>query len=622
MKDQQTPHFNYQTLWSRIEREAQRYATSPQAVRDFVTLISRRDFVKLLGGSAAALTLSSAALAHTAQAGAAQTTPTNRADRAASSTPAFPNGVAAGDVDQTSAVLWARAANPGTVTFEVMSADGEAVGVYAADATDPMLPVKIPIDGLTPNTQYTYTVTDSTGERMSGRFQTAAEAGVYAGLRFGVSGDWRGELRPYPALSNIPERNLAFFVEHGDTVYADIPSVDFTGEQAASVDEYRIKHAEVYSERFGRNYWADVRASTAIYATIDDHEVTNDFAGGAPPSSDERFADETVDFINQTALYRNGLQVFQEYNPLRDELYTNTGDARVDGRPKLYRYVTFGSDAAIFILDARSFRDQNQEGTLDIFNREAVRAYLESLFVEGRTMLGRPQVEDLKRDLLAAHNAGITWKFIMIPEPAQQTGWFGGNDRWEGFAPERTEVMQFIEDNNIRNVVFVAADVHTTFINNITYQTEAGGEVIPTHAFEISTGSVAFYPPTGQALVEGAREFGLISESAFTTYQNGSIAEKDALLQDLFNRFVLRLQGYDTLGLENSLVNATFSEGGYVLGHTFGWTEFDIDAESQALTVTTYGVPAYDRETLEANPDAIIDQTPAVLSQFRVTPQS
>ncbi|PJF25244.1 MAG: hypothetical protein CUN53_13775, partial [Phototrophicales bacterium] len=442
MKDQPTPQFNYQTLWSRIEREAQRYAASPQAVRDFVSLISRRDFVKLLGGSAAAI-----ALAATAQARTAKAAPTKRPAHAASSTPAFPNGVAAGDVDQTSAVLWARASNPGTVTFEVVSADGgEAAGVYTANSTDSMLPVKVSVDGLRPGTLYTYTVTDSAGERMSGRFQTPAEIGTYAGLRFGVSGDWRGELRPYPALSNIPERNLAFFVEHGDTIYADIPSVDFPAEQAVSVDDYRIKHAEVYSERFGRNYWADVRASTAIYATIDDHEVTNDFAGGAPPSTDERFAGEPVEFINQTALYRNGLQVFQEYNPLRDEFYTDTGDTRVDGRPKLYRFVTFGSDAAMFILDARSFRDQNQEGTLDIFNREAVQAYLESLFVEGRTMLGRPQVEDLKRDLLAAHNAGITWKFVMIPEPAQQTGWFGGNDRWEGFAPERTEVMQFIED--------------------------------------------------------------------------------------------------------------------------------------------------------------------------------
>ncbi|MDZ4765816.1 MAG: alkaline phosphatase D family protein, partial [Chloroflexota bacterium] len=518
----------------------------------------------------------------------------------------------------------ARAAATGTLTFDVATdADfASSVQTVTAEVVDPMLPAKVAVEGLTANTSYFYRVTNTDGDSLTGRFITPAEAGARSGLRFGVSGDWRGELRPYVAISNAAERDLAFFMAHGDTIYSDIPSVDFPGEQAITVDDYRVKHNEVYSDRYERNYWADLRASTSIFATIDDHEVTNDFAGGASPSTDERFADETVAFINQTALYQSGMQVFAEYNPLRADVYADTGDERVDGRPLLYRYVTYGDDAAVIVLDARSFRDANQAPTLDIFNQEAIAAYLASLFEAGRTLLGRPQVEMLKRDLLAAQEAGVLWKFVMIPEPAQQTGWFGGEDRWEGFALERTEVMQFIEDNAIRNVVFVAADVHTTFINKIEYQTEAGGDNIPTHAFEISTGSVAFYPPTGQALVEGAHDFGLVNDDAFAAYQTSTLEEKDGVLQDLFNRFVLGLQGYSELGLEDSLIDATFETGGYVLGHSFGWTEFDIAAESGALTVTTYGVPAYDRETVEADPAAIIAMQPAILSAFTVNPQS
>ncbi len=30
----------------------------------------------------------------------------------------------------------------------------------------------------------------------------------------------------------------------------------------------------------------------------------------------------------------------------------------MDGRPDLYRFQTFASDAAVFVLDARSFRDE------------------------------------------------------------------------------------------------------------------------------------------------------------------------------------------------------------------------------------------------------------------------
>lgn len=87
-----------------------------------------------------------------------------------------------------------------------------------------------------------------------------------------------------------------------------------------------------------------MRASTSILATIDDHEVINDFSGGVPADSDPRF-NTTTGLINDTELYENGLQTFQEYNPLRDEFYGDTEDERTAGERKLYRYNTYGDDA-------------------------------------------------------------------------------------------------------------------------------------------------------------------------------------------------------------------------------------------------------------------------------------
>ena len=86
--------------------------------------------------------------------------------------------------------------------------------------TDGTIPVKVEVDGLEAGTDYYYRVTDASGNSKSGQFETAAAVGDYAGLRFGVSGDWRGELAPYPAISNADEQDLAFFVEHGDTIVA------------------------------------------------------------------------------------------------------------------------------------------------------------------------------------------------------------------------------------------------------------------------------------------------------------------------------------------------------------------------------------------------------------------
>jgi phosphodiesterase/alkaline phosphatase D-like protein len=506
----------------------------------------------------------------------------------------LPNGVASGDVTQDTALLWTLSTVVGDITFEyATNPNFQNSQKVTAQATDITLPVKVELEELEPNTNYYYRVVDAFGTSKSGEFITAAESGKKVGLNFGVTGDWRGELAPYPAISNVAAQNLDFFVKHGDTIYADYASPAVPIPQAQSLRDYRAKHQEVYGSRFGENFWAELQASTAIFATIDDHEVINDFAGGAPASSDPRFP-ETTGLINDTQLYNNGLQAFQEYNALRDEFYGATGDPRTAEERKLYRYNTYGDDAAVMVLDNRSFRDQRLVNP-DLTNpADVARFYTESLTQE-RTMLGKAQLEDLKADLLAAENAGITWKFVMVPEPIQNIGPLAPGDRFEGYGKERTEILRFIKENDIDNVVFIAADVHVTLVNNLTYQEAWGTPQIATGAWEITTGSVAFHPPT--------------------------VAPK-AQLNALLNSV-----GFDPIGLNDNLpqaeglINAQLLKGDYIVDNTYGWTAFEIDPTSQQLTVTTYGIPSYSESELLADPQAIASRTPEVKSQFVVTPQ-
>lgn len=596
--------FNYTALWSAIEKEA---------ARGLIAYMSRREFMMSIGAGAALAALAPMSLSH------AQDPQTGTAE-----SEAFPNGVASGDVTQTTAVLWARSTRIGLLTFTVSAAGqfAEPQQTVLAEVTDPLQPAKVEIVGLTPDTPYTFTVTAPDGESaITGAFHTAAPLGEQRGLRFGVSGDNRGELRPFVALRNIPERDLAFFVALGDTIYADYPSIDVTLPQCITLEDYRRKHAEIYTTRHGLNLWRDVRQSVPILATIDDHEVTNDFAGGAAPNTNRHLADDPAERISESALYINGMQAFAEYHPIAEAVWEATGDPRMDGKPKLYRYHTYGSDAAVILLDARSFRDTviDRLSTLSIFNAAAVREHRAQFWADGRTMLGQPQVEQLKADLLKAQRDGITWKFIMLPEPAALAGWFGGSDRWEGYAPERDDVLRFIEDEGIRNVVVVAADVHTTFINQLTTQDGADAPLEPSPVFEISTGSIAFYPPTGQALVEGAAQFGLINRDDFAAYRAGTIKEQDAVLVDLYDRFVADLQGLPHIGLGTAA--AELVEGLPISGHSFGWTEFEVDGQSQVLTITTYGVRSYSAETLRTDLDGVLARQPEVLSVVRAVPQ-
>ncbi|MGB5596216.1 MAG: PhoD-like phosphatase N-terminal domain-containing protein, partial [Crocosphaera sp.] len=175
----------------------------------------------------------------------------------------MPN-IASGDTNQNSSILWTQSNNTGKVTFEY-SKDANfsnIEGSITETVTDRTIPVKVPIHNLTPGTQYFYRVTDANNETATGTFQTPASLGNQEGLTFGVSGDWRGELSPYPAIANADEQNLDFFVLHGDTIYADYPSPALNKPQAETLEEYRLKHLEVYSDRFGVNTWGDLRAST------------------------------------------------------------------------------------------------------------------------------------------------------------------------------------------------------------------------------------------------------------------------------------------------------------------------------------------------------------------------
>jgi 3-phytase/alkaline phosphatase D len=531
-------------------------------------------------------------------------------------------GVASGDTSQTSTVLWAHTSAPGNLTLTLAADPGftQVLSATTIAVNDPLQTVKAQVEGLTPGRPYFYRVTDAGGAVADGRFRTAVPAGTRAGLRFGVAGDWRGELSPYPAIANAPERALDLFVALGDTIYADreSPAVPGVG-QARSLEQYRLKHAEVYGERFGLNVWAALRASTSLLAVIDDHEVANDFAGGAPPSSDPRFLPSDAAFINDTALFENGLQAFQEYNPLRDEFYPDGVETRLAGERRLYRYRTYGDDAALFVLDARSFRDTELPPVSDPRDPAQVQAFISASFAVTRTMLGKTQLADLQRDLAQAQAQGIIWKFVLVPEPIQNLGVLGAPDRFEGYAAERTELLKFVGEQGIENVVFVAAVIHGTVVNNLTYQQGPGQPQIASTAFEITTGSVAYDAPFGPTVIELATQAGLLTPQQRAFYDSLPRAGKDEFLRQLLDvQLAEQQQGYDPIGLQGAPLAARLVRGSYVAVHTYGWTEFVIDPHTLRLTVTTYGIDPYTRAQLEANPGAITGRAPEAVSEFTV----
>jgi alkaline phosphatase D len=263
-----------------------------------------------------------------------------------------------------------------------------------------------------------------------GEFTTLPDAKSHVPVTFAWSGDLGGQQRcrrgtaGYPIFDVMRAQQPDFFLFLGDTIYGDDlcpsppnePGADFL---AATLAEYRARH------RYQRGAEALRRFldSVPVYVTWDDHEVRNDFAGP---------------FDSQMPAAR---QALREYWPIR---------VAPDDPHRLYRTVRAGSDLELFILDTRQYRSRNadQDGP-------------------AKTMLGDRQLQWLLNGLA---ESTATWKVIVstvpLSIPKGGSADHPGNDGWAGgpgspgFERERQVIVDTILGRKMKNVVFLAGDVH------------------------------------------------------------------------------------------------------------------------------------------------------------------
>ncbi|MGB2693712.1 MAG: alkaline phosphatase D family protein [Dehalococcoidia bacterium] len=381
---------------------------------------------------------------------------------------AFTYGVASGDVRPDAAVVWTRADRTSTLTAEVATdqAFANVAAKQEAEATDNGdFTAKAEITGLEPGTQYYYRFRHGDDMSKTGSFRTAPAEETSAAVRFVFSGDTDGTVGKdgsrtfdFKVLDAARAEDAEFFLYFGDAIYADSPY----GPKAETLDAYRAK----YKENRAIDRLREILASTSIYTVWDDHEVENDFAGT----------------IVDPNLLAAGRQAFREYMPL-------SGDASPD---VLYRRYRWGSAVDVIMLDERSFRDLSVEEactpagadgpdllpglgsektpapfrsfrTFIGLPEQTDQACLDALNDPARTMLGAEQKQFL---LDALQNSDATFKFIVNPVPISELIALP-YDRWEGYRAERDEILRFIGDNDIKNVVFLTTDFHANIISDV-----------------------------------------------------------------------------------------------------------------------------------------------------------
>ena len=374
-------------------------------------------------------------------------------------TSAFADGVAAGDATDATAIFWTRLPDSTSGALLDVSTDAtfttgvQTIGVSSAVGDDGT--VKADVGSLTASTVYFYRFRQGTDTSATGRVKTTPSSGdATTVVHVGWTGDSNAYYRPYNSLDPLRLGTVDSWFYIGDTIYGDDALAD--GVVAMTFDEYAAKYRLNRTDQALRN----LMQATGTYAQWDDHEVRNDFAGAVPALA---------------ARMAEGNRAFRKYMPLRED----GGDPM-----QLYRSVQMGTSAEFFLIDDRQYRSAkytccatphetdsgfvttDDDTTCHAAEGEALvpsATCTTAMSSPSRTILGATQKAWLENGLL---NSTAKFKFIMNGPPITQLQ-FLPYDRWEAWSAERTEILDYIVTNSIKNVIWLSTDFHTIIFSPV-----------------------------------------------------------------------------------------------------------------------------------------------------------
>jgi alkaline phosphatase D len=420
---------------------------------------SRRRFLQQLGGLAWIPRWSAGASATAGQAPGIIT-----ADR---SRPVIDAGVAAGPTGRDGAIIWVHADRPSRLTVEYSTTSSFANtkrvrGSLATPATG--LTARARLGDLPAGQDIFYRVIleDASNARTTsapapGHFRTAPAPGKpvrvawtadVCGQGWGIDPS-RGGMQLFKTMADA---NPDLFVHVGDTIYADAPlgaevklddgtvwkniMTPAKSKVAETLDEYRGNHLYNRLDEHYRRFSAEV----AQIVMWDDHEVRDNWFHAQMLEQDARYTEKQV-----AVLARRARQAFLEHYPVSMDR---------DAAALIYRSIPCGPLVEVFALDMRSHRAANSD------NLQAA-AGAETAF------LGARQVRWLA-DALSRSRA--TWKIVaadmplglVVPHrPGQHEAVANGDPGpARGREIEIANLLRTLQLRNVRNVVWVTADVH------------------------------------------------------------------------------------------------------------------------------------------------------------------
>ena len=426
----------------------------------------------------------------------------------------FPQGVASGDPKSTSLVFWSRCVRSGAgsadmipVTLQVSASPAfttalAEVALLASPSHD--FTVRAKVTGLPAATPLYYRFVAGSDISPVGNAKTSPAAGApVAQLKFAwiTCQDW--SVNHWGAMSLLAAEELDFLVHVGDYIYETVGASFQAGQSepahgaivfpdgTALADGSRYATTLADYRALYRTYRGDTRlqalhAKCPLIATWDDHEFSDDCWQDHQTYTNAN--------LQQTARRRAANQAWVEYMPVDfgDVSFDSTNAAYDNLR--IYRDFQFGNLMHLVMTDERLYRDDHvvDEATIaqaqghdpingsdSIGARYFVQQPVLQQFEAGKTaalgrvpsILGATQTQWWK-DTLKGSTA--TWKVwgnelmlsrlwldLRAAAPAPFNALYVVNaDAWDGYPSHRAELLGYLKDQAITNVVALTGDLH------------------------------------------------------------------------------------------------------------------------------------------------------------------
>lgn len=352
----------------------------------------------------------------------------------------FQDGVASGDPSAGAVTFWSRLQTDRPRSgARLVVAEDEGLRKVVAHTIVPTGrgvngALKARIGGLDPLKEYFYVWESGTAASPIGRTRTTAPRDSAQPLNIAFSSCQQyaqGYYNVHGDAAALPELDLYLFL--GDYIYAERDTRDTALRRdpinADDLGSYRAKYALYRSDPALR----ELHRLHPVAHIWDDHEIENNYSNNNPaPSAAQRAAGYRVSF---------------EWMPRM---------SYPSDRHRIYKTLSLGALADVFLLDERQFRTGRNDG-------------------KPLSMLGEAQMSWLIDELKSSTAA---WK-VVANQVVMATIYYDDSvngDAWDGFADDRRRLLGELERAGVDNVVFLTGDVHVFMTNLLASDFQALGD--------------------------------------------------------------------------------------------------------------------------------------------------